>query len=115
MSDCNVEGPIGLLFKLWSRAKEVSQVILTPSCWLQNYGYSKELDEWFLESLKEGHQFIPIDKHTAYFNGREIWIANYPHACFRIYDGPFPDCRPSRTTIFKLRKRLMGDFLKNLK
>lgn len=76
--------------------------------WGQTYSekYSKAFDVWCRKSLDEGHYFTEISNYTAKFNGKTIWLANHPHASFRLYESDKPQVQPSRYTRYLMMKRL---------
>jgi len=83
------------------------KIILSPSYWVMNYPYSKEVD-LFMIDLLDNYDFENIQQHTACLGGVKIWIENIPYACMWIYQG---DCnilnlRPSRKTVYRGVKKL---------
>jgi hypothetical protein len=86
------------------------KVLLTPSCWLQNYSHSKELDKWYETKLNEDCSFDGDRTHTAKLDGATVWIGNHPYASFtRIVAGE--TIRPSRAMILRLADKLITDLL----
>ncbi len=84
------------------------QFIFRPKFWLMNDSYDKDWDNEFNRLLYE-HTFSDIDEHTAKLGDTEIWIANYPFACFRKR---YADKRPSRLTILRAKKQFDRDKLR---
>lgn len=83
--------------------------IFAVNYWVQlydDYPYSKSFDKWMRQSLKDGHQLIPIDGFNAMFNGRKIWIESFPHAAFHLKEYNIPKVSPSRYTKYLLGKQL---------
>lgn len=76
-----------------------------PSYWLMCLPYSPSWDAE-VRKLAQKHEFSRVGKFTAVLDGIEIWIANYPYACF---SPSFKGFRPSRATIFMLRKKLLRE------
>jgi hypothetical protein len=80
-----------------------------PRHWFRNYPTSKELDAWFNEKMQEGQRFYKVRRHTAHYDGTEIWIANHPYASFSLCE--HPGVLPKRRTVAKLKKLLVLSFL----
>lgn len=83
-------------------------VLKTPSCWLQNNGYSPIWDRKFRELLAE-HSFKKTSNYTADLGGICVWVANHPYASFSPYGKDHADVRPSRSTILRAHDKLMSD------
>jgi hypothetical protein len=81
------------------------KVLLTPSCWIRNYPYSKEYDDICLKQL-ENPVFTNVGEHYAQLNGKLVWINNYPYAAFHLERGRLAYKLPSRRTVFKLKEAL---------
>jgi len=78
------------------------KILLTPNCWLRNYGYCKHLNKRILKELKNPI-FTEVREHSATINGLQLWVSNYPRAYGTTYKGQL---LPSRYTVFKLRDAL---------
>lgn len=85
------------------------RVILTPSCWSQNYTYSEAWDKK-LNALMDEHDFTEITEHTAQIGEVCVWVANHPYASFTPY-GNMPSVRPKRTTILRAWDKLVSDMV----
>ncbi len=73
-------------------------MVFYPKYWLQNHTYSREVDRWFIESLKNP-QFSKglMPQYVVELNGKIIWIANRPYGL----EVSGRDLRPSRLTMKK--------------
>ena len=91
--------------------KDILFTIFHSSYWIMLYPYSKEWDDQ-LNMLMECNTFKRKNEFIADLGNQEIWIKNYPYACFRPIN---PGClrpeviRPSRGTIYKAWKKLRKD------
>jgi hypothetical protein len=89
---------------------------LSPAFWCMLYKYDAVWDKQF-QYLLSKYKFTHIDECTAMLGTTEIWIANYPYACFTAYNYNYSDfChpyfsinRPSRYTIIKAHRQLIRD------
>jgi hypothetical protein len=70
-----------------------------------NEFYSDEYWDRELNQLLDDYKLKDIDTHTAVLNGVQVWIANYPYD----YGTSGFSGRPSRRTIYRLRKRVKID------
>lgn len=88
------------------------RVLLTPTCWLQNYSYNKEWDS-LLIAYMAFFEFKEIDRFSVSINDIAVWVCNHPYASFSQYKDVHSGIRcgrPSRKTILmamsKLRREL---------
>jgi hypothetical protein len=84
------------------------QFIFRPKFWLMNDRYDKDWDNEFNMLLDE-HTFSNIGDYTSKLGDTEIWITNYPFACFRKR---YINKRPSRLTILRAKKQFDRDKLR---
>ena len=84
------------------------QFIFRPKFWLMNHRYDKDWDNEFNMLLDE-HTFSNIGDYTSKLGDTEIWITNYPFACFRKR---YVNKRPSRLTILRAKKQFDRDKLR---
>jgi len=83
------------------------QFMFRPKFWPMNYPYDKDWDVEFNRLLDE-HTFSNIDDYTSKLGDTEIWVTNYPYACFRNKLNK----RPSRLTILRAKKQFDRDKLR---
>lgn len=93
------------MFKDW---KYKLKVVLTSSCWRQFLEYSDPWDRKLNQLFDNGSKFIKVDDFRADFGDVRIWVANYPYETFVPNSGP--RVRPKRSTILKLRDKLIEDY-----
>lgn len=94
---------------MMKRVLYLLRVLVTPSCWLQNYPYSTAWDAE-LRRLMNTNCFVCEDRYTALLDGRRIWISNHPYASFTPY-WEIARVRPSRSTILEAFDKLQRDQL----
>lgn len=85
--------------------KDVIFTITHPSYWSMNYPYNKTWDKR-LNELADKYTFERKTDCYAKLGDTEVWIKNYPYACFE-----FMSCRPSRRTIHRLHNKLINDLM----
>jgi len=90
------------------------RVLVTPSCWVQNYSYSRVWD-MKLQKLLDNHKFVPVrgGSHINKLGEQEVWTANHPYASMRPYSPDIP-IRPSRITMLKAHDRLIDSLIKGI-
>lgn len=77
------------------------QVFLTPTCWLQNYPFSKNWDyELNALLMMEEPKEKEFSRYSLLLGTREVWVANHPYASFYPCDVT-TTIRPSRKTILR--------------
>lgn len=88
--------------------------ISSPKWWIMNHPFNKELDELLISKINN-YEITDLNGYTCKIGGIEVWIKNYPYAYGRIYNGLNGDLthnqivssiRPSRSTIFKLKRKV---------
>lgn len=80
------------------------QVLLTPTCWMQNYPLSKEWDQELTWLLDNRCHFTPVGQYRAQLGNYEVWISNHPYASFT-----FMELRPRRTTLLRAHRQWLID------
>lgn len=95
---------------MFSKIRDFFFVLFHPEFWVQNFPYSREVDEFFINGISQGAKFTSITEYTAFFCGKLIWIENHPYASFRCI-GPNRSYLASRATRNKLMRVLMESLL----
>lgn len=84
--------------------------IINPKWWLMNDPYDKSWDKKINELLDT--HLIKLDpQYTARIGNNCIWVSNYPYAYGSSYNNFIGSTnhRPSRYTIWRIRKRIKLD------
>lgn len=89
------------------------RVLFTPSIWICLGVYSREWDT-VLRSLMQTGRFESIDEFTARIGGIEVWVANRPYGCMRIYQLRPTEVRPSRATILEALDKYDRDVIADM-
>lgn len=84
--------------------------LIRPSFWLMNEDYCEALDVRLRKDLEVG--FTSTSRFIGEVGANKYWLGNYPYAYGTDWDYPFLG-RPSRMTIYKLRKKQLEFILKN--
>lgn len=87
------------------------RVLLTPSCWFQNYSYNKKFDRRLIELMKS-NKFEYIDDYHVRLGDVILWIRNHPYASMvPMINGNNLRIRPSRITILEAYDKMVEDIL----
>ena len=88
------------------------QFLFRPQFWIMNNPYFQIWDKE-LNLLLDTNNFTNIREHRATLGDVNIWISNYPYACFEDYATPANErVRASRLTILRAKKQLEADSLR---
>jgi hypothetical protein len=104
-----------------NKLKDIFFAITHPKMWIMLYAYDATLDKELNELVEAGEKFKPADGqpfdngvvYDVTIGDLHLWVGNYPYGFFTQTDksgfrGPRPS-RPSRRTIFNLRKKVIKD------
>lgn len=83
------------------------KVLFYPPCWYQQNIYSSVWHSTLIKLMSE-NSFNRIDKYTAKLGEVELWVSNYPYACFSDYRTRIA-LRPKRWLVLKLLDKYIED------
>jgi hypothetical protein len=94
------------------KIKNVIFTIVHPSYWISNWGFSEDLESFFIRNWD--NPFIYKSKYTACFCDVVIWTSNHPMLSFScdLSDRFDEEKQPSNLTRHRLMKKLEKDYLK---